>query len=1624
MIARLPVLIIGCLLLSVSASTGRGQPRPPGEPEVAKGNDYSPPVFLPPDRSSLRLLTTAKVLIDQQRYSQAVRLLQKVLGEQTDTKQSEDFFFAANGKPGTLLEGAQSLRQAARQMLGNLPEVARESYELQYGGRAKKVLEQAVQQGDIDAVADVQRHYFHTDAGYRAMLLLAYHHLQQGNPHRAALCFHEVRNSPAATKFEPELTLLYATALYRSGRGDEAALLLEDISASGSVEGWKIADSAVPLPGPDESWAVWLERWAGATPTPPLASDWVMFRGNATRTASSSPSRPLMLRPLWRQRVATDRQREELVATMASDHADRGIAAIPALQPLAIGDLILMRTPERVVAVDFESGKIVWQVETRPSEIGFSDNDFGSLNGQVQESLAKAVSRAQLAEQVWMDKTLGSMSSDGERVFLLEEFNRKEERNFLDARGRRRISTGPHYNVLRARSVSQAEGKLLWSVGGPHDPDPKMREAYFLGPPLVVDGKLYQIVELDGEVRLLVLDAASGRRLWQQQLAVIRQLSQYERPRRIGGISPSYHRGVLVCPTGAGGLVAIDLTSRNLRWGYAYGEPDIRNDSRRGLGWQQPSLAVSPQVEKVWADACAVLADDHVLVTPTESNQLHCLSLDDGKLLWKKDRKDNAFLACVYDGKVILAGPEEITALAIESGAEVGRCRLPESENPSGRGYDAEGRYYLPVRTAGGGAVLTIDLKKMEVVDRTEVRGGQVPGNLVCHRDCVISQSSDALQCFFQYRAIEQQITKALRENEVDPEALLRQGEILFDRGKAADAVTLFRRAVAAFSARAAEFQSQSDYERASEAEATSLYAKGLLREGLLGALKDDFVSNASTIPEIESILDSPQDRIEFLRVLAAGQERAGKWDEALEAYLKLVKIVGRDDPLLKLKMGRSARLSHIVRSRLEKLRRQLSASGRARMATWVEQEAVAVGNLDQADANRQRRAFFFFFPYDSASLNLKRQWITGIPANVQSLRVMQELVKMRQSGNEEHARWATAEQALRYDRLGLHAPAARCAEVLVQRWPDSVCWNGKTGRAFLEELSPESRPAAAAQTWHAGKAIVKRGDTTAAIKKRSSYEMPLPVRLLTADASAEADSQLWIEQRPQMRISRTDATGDVLWSVPLTSGKSRRVNLSTTSALNCGRIRGDVLVLAVGGEVIGIDTLRAGKNEGAAAVLWRTSVLPTDPQLRSRLLHSIRRGGPRPRWSDASPNQYQPMRQASRLGPMTEGGITFLRNRELVSVDPLTGEEHWTQKGLHPLSEVFGDQERVFVLSPEKNQVEIFSVFDGVKLGSREVMPAEERWTTVGARILCWRKRKTAPVDGKPYELALYDPWSDQDVWAYPVSAEAKATRVAGGEVAVFEKSTGRLVFLDLEDGRVTVDQTIDADPKVNGIYVFPSEDSYLLVTNRGAAYNLKTTRFQPVPQGTGSIFFSGQIVAIDKRTGKFKWKRPIEVEKWGLSLAQPPGLPILVLARRVTKRPAGGRTTSHVEMALIDKRTGREVVPRQQLSNREYFFRVEGDPKKHEVQLLFRNRPSNFIVQLTDDALDPDQSVEPADLRYQPEPSSGLKDAARAILGSVGNAVKLANEAALQAAEEKKRADDQREAEAAPQQEGAGTP
>ena len=108
---------------------------------------------------------------------------------------------------------------------------------------------------------------------------------------------------------------------------------------------------------------------------------------------------------------------------------------------------------------------------------------------------------------------------------------------------------------------------------------------------------------------------------------------------------------------------------------------------------------------------------------------------------------------------------------------------------------------------------------------------------------------------------------------------------------------------------------------------------------------------------------------------------------------------------------------------------------------------------------------------------------------------------------------------------------------------------------------------------------------------------------------------------------------------------------------------------------------------------------------------------------------------------------------------------------------------------------------------------------------------------------------------------------------------------------------------------------------------------------------------------------------------------------------------------MALLDKRTGREVVPKVKLPHREYYYLVQGNKDTETVDILFKNPASNFAIHFTDEALAKDATSGPAQLVHQKQ--SWIESTARSVLDSLEDAKQVAKEMAREVAREKEKRD-----------------
>jgi hypothetical protein len=210
---------------------------------------------------------------------------------------------------------------------------------------------------------------------------------------------------------------------------------------------------------------------------------------------------------------------------------------LPSRQPLVVGDIVLSRVLDAVRSHDLASGEFILQTSGWDSVLeeliyprdGEEIPNWKTHAGQL------------LNQRLWEDGTFGRMSSDGVRVYWIEEMgfwipiSSGKERAVIPVRTS---------NVLSAHDLET--GKLAWERGGELGikAERNLAGRFFLGSPLPMAGRLYCLVDVNQEIQLNVLNAATGELEWSQPLATPNQQTiAQDLGRRTSGVSVAYADG-------------------------------------------------------------------------------------------------------------------------------------------------------------------------------------------------------------------------------------------------------------------------------------------------------------------------------------------------------------------------------------------------------------------------------------------------------------------------------------------------------------------------------------------------------------------------------------------------------------------------------------------------------------------------------------------------------------------------------------------------------------------------------------------------------------------------------------------------------------------------------------------------------------------------------------------------------------------------------------------------------------------------------------------------------------------------------------------------------------------------
>lgn len=1465
-------------------------------------------VYLPTERTLVRGMAQAERRIAAGEYTAAIAFLNDVLAR------DEDSFVPLTDDSTRHL----GLKAAARRLIADLPDDGAKAYRLQQAARAEKRLAQALAAGDYDAVSDVVRQYFHTPAGYEAALVMAQRELDRGHPWSAARIYQQLLDAPRArAEFGQQLSLLAAASYAAAGEHERAADILDDARGDRSTGEFVVAGRSQRLVG-----GTW-EYLAALDPALPSQRphvgqtevDWIVHRGDPARNASY-PGGPPHMRPRWRARVANHPRLESYLENRQRSLTRAGLPLIPVGSPLAVGDVVVYKTPRTVVAVNWQSGMRVW--ETR----AHSDPDLDRLVSDLDQGEVEADMAAlghPLDERIWDDRLASALSSDGKRIFTirgLELGDRNQRlRSGFQGFAQQYSPIGTMTNRLAAYDLA-TEGKLVWEIDGRRARN-QLSGAFFLGAPLAVDETLYVLAEIRSAVYLVVLDAETGACRWRQSLVNLERGVHLNAERARAAPEPSFAEGILVCPTSTGAVVAVDLLTRSLAWAHLYppDEEGLRNQSRMFHPRGQPA---PPPVGGHWSDGPAIIADGRVIVTPRDGSDLLCLDLTTGELLWQRPRRNALFVGCVEKGVVMVVEPTEAVALRLSDG-KPSWDSVPDSITasrpgkfaddavPSGHGMLSEGQYYLPM---SNGAVAAIELATGEVRWATEQAEDRMLGNLICHRGAIISQSALSVDKFDQRLLLLERTNAALAKNARDPAALRDRGEIALAGGEHLVAAEYLK--------------------RAHDIDPDDLLTRELLAETLLNLLRADYAAHQQDVPLLDSLIADPGQRFELMRLQTDGLTGLDQRLAALEVLLELADGPAPLTELVEVSPGRRVRGDRWLQERLSRLWSEASPDERkvieeqlaARRAELDTSSFLLLGRylarfdgLPGADALRVEMAHQLLARQDHrdaelAVLRLERAAdpATRLAGAVLALELMREPFV---TGDWDHYARLVSESPLRGD----------------------VRVHGHTAAARLEELN-EARSAAnplPSGGWSERQVVVEQtragGSRFSGRGRRSSRQVP-------------AEQRLRIEQEPypHLGLAQFSLANNLaeLSAYDPWGGEAEEIQVDVDQ-VNVPRRRnareaafatrlGHLLLLSLGGEIVAVDT-RSTETAGSAGVLWRCDTLsgPNGARRAQRLNPGL---GPydhsteRKRLVDRDGNVY------GSIGPVTARGVVFHDGEALRCVDPATGDVLWSRSDVPAGGELFGDEQYVFVKPPRAEKLEVYELISGRAVGQRDP-PAGDWLLTTGRHVATIdRARREKP------KVTVTNLWSGDTLFERDYSGDARLRVGEPDSIAVVEPS-GRFQLIDVAAGRLQIDQPIKPAPRLKDFQLVRDRSRLFLLTNESTPRRPVKT-YVSVGEPNYPLV-TGKVYAFELASGQPVWSEPAEVEGQGIALHQPPECPLLVFTSRVMGRSARGKE-SQLCVLCLDKETGLPVYRTENID--------DGPGGRYHVVIGRDERPS-LVVQ-----------------------------------------------------------------------------
>lgn len=1373
-------------------------------------------------------------------------------------------------------------------LLQSLPDDALNSYRRQTEPLARVQLLKAVRDSDFETLRALPSRFPMTDSARVSLRHLAARHLDRREFEAADAVGRRLAGMPGL-----------------SWSDQEAASRIIEMCA---INSRKHRNPEASAKGPSENKVVVREP----------------FQNEAPRNAQSGlPIRaklfPDLGNPDWQVDSGLDDETAMLTRHALHEHFEQSIPILPRAQPLVNEGVVVQRSLTQVAAHDLVTGRLLWSSES-VSEAGQSASRL-TMNLSLQELMAQKLTRG-----LQVDSLQSRLSTDGERVFTVESGSAAMPEPLLSRTGVGVLGGSNFQSHTQNRIVARSlqSGKVEWNLTADSiaaaTPDVARHAAnergigdvYFCGLPVPVDQNVVGLVQVGDALRLYAAHRLTGRLDWSLDIAEVPRLSPADSDWRSLDCRVSLVDGVLVCPTGAGLLVGVDLGTRTVIWSRRYSRADTPLEVTRlpfaparpqrpwWQGWRDNKLLSVQADRQTKASQNRLSRIDHsiLIFTGPDAEGVNAFDPRTGDRLWSLS-VESPVDVITDQNRIVIFGRHSVSAVEAKSGKILWNVPCRE---PVGTGYTLSipalsertmptTFHVFPVRGGSLVAVNCVDGSMLESVDSLE----PLSGCLIAAEDRIVALNPDRLSTWPMLSTIPDRRSfgnaspKSVEEEDLIDHAI---GQAIFERscGLFAESTTRLRKLNG------------------------SSLAKRELGKTLLawirsGTLSPERISEMVTVAETLVGDSSVADLIDLRHAAALAAAHAGDPVTSLRFYANLQSLNPSGEPrFLKPEPLRSVRHDRLVQGEvLDLFNSQSDAILRQLNRELAELAAAASASRDPFALQRFTRQWMALPIVEPYHLDSRSRIGMRYVQNQLALLTLQESL-VRDVSFQASSKLIELYKSRSYDR------DAEAVRLTLQR------------QGFDTDSLPEKKPAA--PLWNSGPVTISEH----AEQNLDTTFIPVPVEC----SPGSLFDRLNVAINP--RASRNDTIlrfyGDGFsgsWQTVLSTSDSP---LKSVGRLYRGWGIAHVLVLQLGAELFGISPFD-GSGEPRVQRLWSLDMANGNRQEDHEYTPAV------PGFTEERLTMLDAFgRPIVKVGPVRAGYLCFQSRGKLVCIDTSSGQRLWQRYELPRQAICTGDGQNIYLIQPDEDQVTVLRVVDGATVSQFQLSDAVGFTGIIlratGDRVLAAERSTDSanqPDVLRISRLASASLSLAKVEWSANVNPESTVFAAGSDRLGILH-ANGQLQIIDASSGEEMSSIMVQRPEQIKAVHVSSGSSTQVIAVSKIAESGFLNGRSAGSRERNPPV--TGQLVAIDSATARLKWQRP--VDRIQFLLDQPKNAPCLVLSYRRSRSPGAEATDSVLH--IINRETGEDILARRGSSAASDFtFEPHADQNRFSIRMARRS-------------------------------------------------------------------------------------